>query len=52
MRAAAALVPAWSPALLTLAAICWCAGFAGFVALYGPMLIRRREKPVGAPVRT
>jgi uncharacterized protein involved in response to NO len=52
MRVAAALVPAWSPALLTIAALCWCAGFAGFVALYGPMLIRHRRKPSGSPART
>jgi uncharacterized protein involved in response to NO len=52
MRVAAALVPAWSPALLTIAALCWCAGFAGFVALYGPMLIRHRQKPSGSPART
>ena len=42
LRIAAALVPGWSVPLLTLAGIGWCAGFFGFVLLYGPMLIRRR----------
>ena len=42
-RIAAAIAPAWSQGLLPVAALAWCAGFVGFVAIYGPMLARPRH---------
>jgi len=41
-RIAMALLPGWSMPLMSAAAILWCLGFAGFVAIYGPMLLTRR----------
>lgn len=41
-RVAMALLPAWSMSLMWIAATAWCLGFAGFIAIYGPMLCRRR----------
>ena len=39
-RIAMALWPQETTALLTLAAAAWCLAFAGFIAIYGPMLAR------------
>ena len=41
-RIAAALLPEYSLALLELSAALWCIAFAGFAALYGPMLVSKR----------
>lgn len=40
-RIAMALLPPWTALLMPLAAACWCAAFAGFVLIYGPMLAWR-----------
>ncbi|WP_119165438.1 NnrS family protein [Algihabitans albus] len=39
------LLPDWASTLYALSAALWCAGFAGFALLYGPLLIRRRREP-------
>jgi uncharacterized protein involved in response to NO len=41
-RICAALHAEWGFALLAFAGLAWAAAFLGFVALYGPMLVRRR----------
>ena len=41
-RFLASMQPGSATTLLTLSAALWCAGFGGFVALYGPMLVRAR----------
>jgi len=41
-RAAAPLLPTAYDAMLIVAALAWLAAFGGFVAQYGPMLLRRR----------
>lgn len=41
-RVAMALSPQWALELMWIAAATWCAGFAGFVGIYGPMLCRPR----------
>lgn len=40
-RVIGALIPAWTLALLHVAALAWLAAFGGFVVLYGPFLFRR-----------
>jgi uncharacterized protein involved in response to NO len=40
-RVAGALIPAWTLALLHVAALAWIAAFGGFVVLYAPILFRR-----------
>ena len=47
-RIGAALVPAWSEALLHLTVLAWCAAFFGFAASFGPLLMgKRRAAPMG-----
>jgi uncharacterized protein involved in response to NO len=41
-RIAAAVVPEWTLLAMPIAAVAWVASFAGFVAIYGPMLANRR----------
>ncbi len=41
-RIAMAFLPEWTMALMIAAATAWCLGFAGFVAIYGPMLAKAR----------
>lgn len=41
-RIGMALLPEWAMSLMWLAAAAWCLGFAGFTAIYGPMLCRPR----------
>jgi uncharacterized protein involved in response to NO len=41
-RICAALHAEWGFALMAIAGFAWAAAFLGFVALYGPMLVRRR----------
>lgn len=43
-RIAAALLPAAAPELLAVAALGWAGAFAGFAALYGPMLCTPRRR--------
>ncbi|WP_029557176.1 NnrS family protein [Xanthobacter sp. 91] len=40
-RVAMACLPQWMAPLMLAAAGFWCAAFAGFVIIYGPMLVRR-----------
>ncbi len=40
-RVAMACLQQWTTPLMLVAAACWCAAFAGFVAIYWPMLARR-----------
>lgn len=40
-RVGMALLPAWASPLMLAAAAAWCIAFAGFLAIYGPMLTRR-----------
>jgi len=42
-RIGAPLLPGFSQTTLTLAAVAWTVAFAGFVLLYGPMLLRPRR---------
>ena len=42
LRIAAALAPEYALILLPLAGLCWTLAFLGFLAEYGPMLVRRR----------
>lgn len=44
-RICASLEPAWSQALLPVAAFAWCIAFFGFVASFGPMLVGKRATP-------
>ena len=48
-RICAVLHPAWSEALLYVAAFAWAAAFLGFASLYAPILCLTRRKAVGAP---
>lgn len=41
-RVGMALLPEWSVDLMWAAAVAWSLGFIGFIAIYGPMLCRRR----------
>ncbi len=41
-RVAMALSPQWTMELMWAAAALWCAGFIGFVVIYGPMMCRPR----------
>jgi len=43
-RVAAAIFGSQSDALLHLSALAWLAAFAGFIVVFGPMLIQRRER--------
>lgn len=43
-RVAAAIFGSQSDALLHLSALAWLAAFAGFLVVFGPMLIQRRER--------
>ena len=43
-RVAMAMAPIYATALMPLAAVAWIAAFAGFLAIYGPMLVRRRAE--------
>jgi uncharacterized protein involved in response to NO len=43
-RVAASLVPAWTVALVHVAAIAWITAFAGFAFVYGPILFRARRQ--------
>ena len=43
-RLAGGALPDWSMPLWTLSAVLWCCGYAGFLLLYGPMLIGRRAR--------
>ncbi len=45
-RVAAALVPQWGTILVPLAGIAWVGAFAGFAAVYGPMLLSGRVRSV------
>ncbi|MFG1373269.1 NnrS family protein [Xanthobacter oligotrophicus] len=40
-RVGMAVLPSWSAQLMLAAATAWCMAFAGFLAIYGPMLTRR-----------
>ncbi|MCG5234838.1 NnrS family protein [Xanthobacter oligotrophicus] len=40
-RVSMALLPSWGAQLMLAAATAWCMAFAGFLAIYGPMLTRR-----------
>jgi uncharacterized protein involved in response to NO len=42
-RIAAVMVPAWSGALLDIAALAWVIAFFGFAVFYGPLLVRARR---------
>jgi uncharacterized protein involved in response to NO len=42
-RVAAPFAGTWYLPLLTVSAACWIAAFAGFVLLYGPMLVGPRR---------
>lgn len=48
-RICAVLHPAWSEALLYVAAFAWAAAFLGFASLYAPILCLTRRKAAGAP---
>jgi uncharacterized protein involved in response to NO len=37
------MVPAWSGALLDIAALAWVIAFFGFAVFYGPLLVRARR---------
>ncbi|MDQ2079584.1 NnrS family protein [Xanthobacteraceae bacterium Astr-EGSB] len=39
-RIGGVLVPSWAAVLMPFAGVCWLAAFGGFLALYGPLLIR------------
>nr|ACF98216.1 putative NnrS family protein [uncultured bacterium 1114] len=45
-RITGALVDGWAPALLPMAGIAWVLAFVGFIASYGPMLLRPSRSPV------
>lgn len=49
VRIYAVLHPAWSEALLYVAAFAWAAAFLGFASLYAPILCLTRLKATGAP---
>ena len=44
VRLLAGAFPESAVSLWTLSATLWCAGFAGFVLVYGPMLVRPRTR--------
>ena len=43
-RVAMALLPPYAIALMRVAAVAWIAAFAGFLVIYGPMLVRARRE--------
>lgn len=47
LRVAADILPDLRPALLNGSAVLWIICFAGFVAVYGPMLLRRKREAAG-----